>query len=198
MKKKLKIAITGGIGSGKTSVCELFAEKGYDIISADKIGKQLLHDPSVREEVIELLGEKSYFGETPNKKYIGSIVFNDENKLDKLNAIIHPHTIDRIEEEMDKSLEKNRLVFVESALIFEVKREEYFDYIILVTAPEEMRITRIVERENTTPEEVKSRMANQMSDEAKEKKADFVINNNSNLEDLQKKVEFIHTLLTVI
>ena len=196
MKKKYKIAITGGIGSGKSTVCDLFAEKGYKVISADLLAKQLLHDVEVRKEIISLLGEKSYFGETPNKKNIAEIVFSDKEKLDKLNSIIHPRTLNQIEEKMDEVLKSDNMVFVESALVYEINREEYFDLIILVTASEEVRINRIVEREGSTREEVQNRISNQLDDEEKIKKADFVIKNDSSLEELNDKVEFIHMLIT--
>lgn len=192
MSGKFKIAVTGGFGSGKSTACRLLEEKGYPVISADALGKDLLqNNPEVRRLVIKEFGQDSYKGNEPDKNYLSGIVFDDENELKKLNAIIHPRTIKLIENEMEKALQESDMVFVESALIFEAKREENFDNILLITADEELRIKRLQERQNISRTEIERRIKNQLTEEEKRKRSDFVIENNGDIADLDKKIDFI-------
>lgn len=196
MSGKLKIAVTGGYGSGKSSVCEIISEKGYPVIKADFLAKNLLNEnPEVKKEVIQSFGGKSYSGDLPNKNFLAEIVFNDPEKLEILNSIIHPRTIKIIEEKMSESLKKSDLVFVESALIYEAKRVKHFDYIILVSAEEEIRISRIEKRDGLQRDEIRKRISNQLSEEEKRKRADFIIENNGVRADLKNRVDFVLSVI---
>lgn len=189
--KKLKIAVTGGIGSGKSEVCKVFNEKGYIIINADEIGKNLLNsDKKVISKIKAEFGDSAYLNGKVNADSLSSIVFADKNKLSKINSIIHPETIKIINQEMEKVLKKHDLVFVESALIFEIKREKFFDYVLLVVSDENLRIGRLKKYKGVDPRKVKERIFNQLPDEQKIIKADFIIRNNSSLEELRKNAEF--------
>lgn len=196
MGKKLKIAVTGGIGSGKSVVCNILEKKGYPIIRADVLGKDLLkNDPEVKVEIIREFGEEAYKDNEPNKTFIAEQVFNDQQKLALINSIIHPRTIEIIESRMTEFLQSSDMVFVESALIYEANREEIFDYVLLVYADDEYKIFRIVERDNVSVENIRKRIENQIPDSKKKDWADFTIENNGSLKDLEIRTEFIITIL---
>jgi dephospho-CoA kinase len=194
--KKIKVGITGGIGSGKTTVANLFKEKGYQVFSADDIAKDIMvTDESVIEKIISEFGEEAYQNGELNKKYLAQNVFSDERKMMLINSIVHPPTLEKIETGMRKILVKDNIVFAESALIFEAEFETMFDYIILVTSTDENKIERVTKSKNISREEVIKRIQNQMPDDEKRKGSDFVIENNSSLEELNSKAEFILTLI---
>jgi len=196
MPNKLKIAITGGIGSGKSTVCELFNSNGYPILYADDISKEILStNKSVKEKIINEFGKESFIDDKPNLKYLSEKVFSDEKKIVKINAILHPPVIKKIERLMNEELMYKEMVFVEAALIYEAKMEDLFDYVVVVTAPDEIRIKRVMESKGLKKQEVVERMSKQFSQEKKRKLADFVIENNSTKEELNIKVDFITVLL---
>ena len=184
-RKKLKIAVTGGIGAGKSEVCRLISESGYKVINADDIAKDILKsDIAVRKKVIDLFGEESYLGEEINRDYLSQNIFNDPDNVSKINSIIHPLTLLKINNLISEELVKNDIVFVESALIFEAHREDNYDYIFLVVAEEERRIKRILAKGILSLSQITSRMDNQLSDEIKSDRADFIIYNNDGLNKL--------------
>jgi len=146
----LKIGITGGIGSGKTSVAKLFAKKGSPVLYADDIAKQILiEDSEVKEQIILSFGNESYDENTLNKKYLANKIFNNPENLAKINSIVHPPTIKKISSLCKKELEKSKLVFVESALIYEADLVDIFNYVVVVTAAENIRIDRISNRDGS-------------------------------------------------
>lgn len=197
--KKLKIAVTGNIGSGKSALCELLQKKGHPVLSADNIAKELLSsDQNIRTQIIEAFGPESYTDEGPDIKYLAENVFSDPANVKRINSIVHPPTIEKIKREMESELQCNNFIFVESALIYEANMEEIFDYVLVISAEEETRITRIKQRDDVEEEEIRRRMANQMSDKFKSDNADFVIENNTSLEELTTRVDFILTLLSSI
>src|SRR3989339_1155360 len=119
MKKKLKIAITGGIGSGKSSVSKIIESFGFPVIKADDLAKELmLKDESVKKKIIKTFGKESFTEKGINTKYLAENVFNSKDKVDKINSIIHPVTIRKIEVISKELFEKHDLVFVESALVY--------------------------------------------------------------------------------
>ncbi len=197
--KKLKIAITGGIGTGKSVIAELYKDQGYPVISADDVAKEILaNDLSVREQIIREFGSKSFKNGKPDFKYLAGKVFAIPENVKKINGIIHPPTIQKINRLMNDALEKNNLVFVEAALIFEAKMEDLFDYIILVTSDREKQIERVKERNKISESEIAKRMENQLPENIKRAKADFTIENNSSLEELEKRALFVLNLLKSI
>lgn len=190
-RKKLKIAVTGGIGAGKSEVCRLISEAGYKVINADDIAKEILKsDPSVRKKVIELFGEESFLGEDVNRDYLSKKVFTDPDNLARINSIIHPLTLLKINDTITEEFVENDIVFVESALIFEANREDNYDYIVLIVTEEGKRIERILDKGELSLAEITNRMANQFSDEMKSENADFIIYNNDGLDELTEKTNF--------
>jgi len=187
------VGLTGGIGSGKSTVARFFRELGVPVYDSDKEAKVLMvKSEMVRRELINLFGEEVFIGKKLNKTHISSIVFKEKEKLAKLNAIVHPavrnHFVQWVEQQ------SSAYVIQETALIFENETRENYDAVILVTAPENIRIQRVIKRDGVSKGEIKARIANQMSDEDKISLADFVIENNE-LKSTKKAVKTIHKKL---
>lgn len=184
------IGLTGGIGSGKTTVANFFKELGIPIYIADEAGKRLMEtSPKIREQIISLFGESSYSGNIPERKYIASKVFSDKTLLEKLNNIIHPAVAADFKEWLQH--QKSEYVIYEAAILFETGGYKKCDRSILVTAPIELRIDRLQKRDNSSRNEIQQRMDNQWSDDKKSQLADFIINN-EDLADTKLQVEHIH------
>jgi dephospho-CoA kinase len=193
--KKLKIAVTGGIGGGKSSFCKFIAEKGYPVFSADEISKEILKKhPAVKKAIIKVFGKESYINGEVNKKYLAEKVFSNPSAVKKINSIVHPAVISELDELMKESLKKNDLVFVEAALIYEAKMEEMFDYVLVITTDELIRKLRAAKK-GIDESEFYRRSENQIPDEKKRKKADFVFENNTSESDLRKKAEMFLSLI---
>ncbi|MEN3038952.1 MAG: dephospho-CoA kinase [Candidatus Kryptonium sp.] len=194
----LTVGVTGGIGSGKTTVCKFFEEFGAKVIYADDLAKKLMEeDESIKSKIRKMFGEESYIGGKLNRKFIAEIIFSDEEKKKQLESIVHPAVIKKIISEFKKiSKEKTHsFVIVEAALIFESGFDRELDYVIVVDADEEIKIKRIIERDNCSREEVLKRMKAQMNPTKKRKLADIVIQNNDDIQTLREKVKFLHALL---
>lgn len=197
--KKIKIAVTGGIGSGKSEFCRYLSEKGELVISADNVAKELLNsDEKIKKKITDTFGTGVYESGVLNVKYLAEKVFTDEKNVRKINSIVHPAAIAEINRKADEILQTGNIVFVESALIFEAGMEEIFDYIILITSDEETRIDRVVRRDDVNRDEVIQRMQNQMSDEKKKQYSDFTVHNNLSVEDLKNKADFFINLFKTI
>lgn len=191
----MKIGITGGIGSGKSYASKIIEEAGYKVLNADDIAKQILvEDESVRELIISTFGYDSYKDRELNRAYIASRAFSSVENLLKLNSIVHPPLVHMINELMNNELENNKMVFVEAALVFEAEVDEILDHVLLVTADEETRISRIKERDNLSETEIRDRMKFQIPEDEKENLADFTIKNNSTLADLEMKTKMFLTV----
>ena len=192
---KLKVGITGGIGCGKSTVAGIVKEMGYDVIDADKIAKDIMHnDISVKEALIEEFGRIVFKDNTLNTDFLRAKVFSDKEKLTRLNSIVHPATIDKIYDLMNNSLKDHDLVFVESALIFEAKMDKVLDLIVLVLADEEIKIQRTIERDGLSEDQVRKIIDNQLSDNTKKGRADFVLMNNGSIEYLNQNIKFFINL----
>jgi dephospho-CoA kinase len=197
--KKLKIAITGSIGSGKSSFAEYLSSAGHPLLKADDISKEILaSDESIRKKIIREFGDDSFKNGLPNKSFLAKKVFSDPENVVKINSILHPPVIKRINNEMEKLLETNNMVLVEAALIYEADMEELFDYVILITADEEIRQKRKTTLDNLSEEDFKNRSLNQIPDEEKKKRADFIFENNGTQDDLKKKAQLLLMLLNNI
>ena len=191
------IGLTGGIGSGKTTVAKFIEEKGFPVYNSDFWAKELVNvDGDLKLKIKELLGEKSY-NENGfyNRKYVAEIVFNNEEILLNLNSLIHPAV--KIHFENWVSEQNTEFVFKETALLFELKLNESCYKSVLVTADDNIRIKRVMDRDGKTYREVEAVMTKQMPEKDKVKKADFVIYNNSNIEDLKTETEKTVMKLTV-
>jgi dephospho-CoA kinase len=184
------VGLTGGIGSGKSTVAKMFMDLGVPVYLADDEAKKLLSgDPSVRKSVEKLLGKKAYIGDKPDRAYIASQVFDNSKKLESLNKIIHPAVRKHFKNWY--TLQVAPYVIKEAAILFESGSNDDCDAVITVTAPPEIRIERVILRDHTTEEAVKARMKHQWSDEEKLKLSDFVITNTS-LKKTQDQVRKIH------
>ncbi len=187
------VGLTGGIGSGKTTVAGFFKEKGVPVYIADEAGKRLLESSGdIREKVMALIGDKAYTGKTPNRKLIASVVFNDSEKLDALNKIIHPAVA--IDFETWKGKQDSTYVIYEAAILFEAGGYKKCDVNILVTADKEKKLKRLQQRDNSSVEEIEARMTKQWSDEQKKKLADFEIKNHD-LALTRSRVDELHEIL---
>ncbi|MGE5497647.1 MAG: dephospho-CoA kinase, partial [Syntrophothermus sp.] len=147
------------------------------------------------QKITKAFGPESFVEGKPNVPYLAEKVFSDPAKVKRINSIIHPVVIRKIDSLMKSLLKKHDLVFVEAALIYEASMEEMFDHVVLITASEDVRISRIQQRDKSSAEEIKNRMENQISDDIKKTHADFTFENNSRLEDLYAKADFLIILL---
>jgi dephospho-CoA kinase len=173
----LKVAITGGIGSGKSLVCQVFKTLGIPIFDADAVSNHLVeHDATLKTAITELFGKEAYKNNIYNRKYIASIVFSQAEMLQALNALVHPKAIEAAKQWFEK--QQTPYAIKEAAILFESNSEKDIDIIIGVTAPEKVRIERVMQRTGYSKEEVIKRMQQQMPDEEKMAKCNYVIQNN--------------------
>jgi dephospho-CoA kinase len=172
----LKVGITGGIGSGKSTVSELFQLLGVPVYNADDNAKRLMNEsPLIREKLLELFGPKSYTDQVLNRKFISQQVFNNAGRLAQLNAIVHPVVIRDGNDWLNSRTEP--IVMKEAAIFFETGSGAGLDYIIGVYAPQALRIQRTMNRDGVSREDVLQRMSKQIDEELKMKLCDFVLLN---------------------
>lgn len=181
----IKIGLTGGIGSGKTTVAKMFADLQISVFIADTEAKKILDNPEVALEVAKTFNLNLNSDGLIHKPDLASLVFKDKNALEKLNSIIHPKVHERFKNWLSE--QNSPYIIYEAAIIFEKNRASDFDYTILVTAPEELRIKRVMERDHVSYDDVKSRMKAQWAESKKRKLADYVIEN-TNLKETQQEV----------
>lgn len=175
--KHLRIGITGGIGSGKSTVCKALSIMGYPIYNSDERARQLMQeDPQMVRQIKKLFGAESYDSAGKlDRQLIASSIFQHPELRDALNAIVHPAVRADFVRWTDQ--QQSSLVFQESALLFETGGYRLFDHTVLVTAPEELRLKRVLERDQSNAEAIRARMKNQLPDEAKIPLAGTVIVN---------------------
>lgn len=194
----IKVGITGGIGSGKSTVCKYFEQLGIPVYYADDRAKWLMkNNLKVVEALKANFGEEVYTeaGEL-NRTYLANIIFNDQSKLEIVNSIVHPAVFEDGAQWQEEQAKKGvPYSMKEAALLFESGSYKSLDKIIVVTAPTDVRIQRVMKRDNTTEEAVRARMAKQLPEEEKLKKADFVIQN-IDIQDLSQQIRRIHYQLT--
>ena len=182
------IGLTGGIGSGKSSVAKLLEQKGFPVYYSDDQAKNIVNqDPQLKEQIISLLGENSYSGGKYNRKYVAEKVFNDAELLEQLNHLIHPAV--RLDFEKWVSAQTSEFVFKETALLFELKLNEQCYKSLLVTADDNLRIKRTMDRDNKTYREIETIMQNQMPEKDKMKLANYIIYNNSDRDSLESETD---------
>jgi len=199
--KKLKIGVTGGIGSGKSEFCKFLIKKGFPVINVDNLAKELLvSDANIKSDIIKQFGEASYneSGEI-NKKYISGKVFSTSQNVQKINSIVHPKVKEKVQNIISDKLIDSDIVIVEAALIYEASMDEMFDYVVLITADEKIRMERMMKYSGYSIDEFTKRNENQISDEEKIKRADFIFINNGTPDELNKKanlfINIIHGLI---
>ena len=174
------IGLTGGIGSGKTTIAKLFEAEGIPVYIADEEAKKIMQLPETIHEIETVFGRKIIENQQINKKKLSEIVFNNPEKLKELNTIIHPLVKKHFDDWVKK--QKSPFVIKEAAILFFFFCYAYYDKIITVTASEETRINRVMQRDNCTREAVLERINNQWSDAQKISKSDYVIVNNDLIE----------------
>ncbi len=197
----LKIGVTGGIGSGKSTVCRMFARHGIPVLSADQIARELIDtNPVVRKQVVRLLGPLAYRGKGKlDRSYVAARVFASRRIQRAINRITHPRVLKEIAAAF-RALERkgHDIAVVEAALIFEAGMDESLDAVIVVDADRRTRIRRIQQRDGASAAEVRRRMAAQWSSRQKTDRADIVVTNNGTKRDLQKKMQFLLKTLRLI
>lgn len=194
--KKLKIAVTGNIGSGKSTFCNYIESKGYKVLRADDIAKVLLvNDEDVKSDIISVFGPETFSGKELNKKFLAEKVFADPQKVQLINSIIHPAVLKNLNEQFKSLLVNEIFFFVEAALIFEADMEDFFDYVVLISSELRNRFKRKEKSDKYTFEEFKKREENQIKEEEKSKRADFEFKNNGSIQELEQKAELLLMIL---
>lgn len=189
INNKKIIGLTGGIGSGKTTVAKFIEEMGFPVYFSDDRAKEIVNDDEVlKNRIKELLGDEAYDENGfYNRKYVSGIVFNDDEMRLQLNALIHPAV--KIDFENWVENQNSEFVFKETALLFELKLNESCYKSVLVTADDNIRIKRVMDRDQKTYREIEAIIDKQMPEKDKIKRADFVIYNNEGIDELKAATE---------
>jgi dephospho-CoA kinase len=176
-----KIGLTGGIGSGKSTVAEIFLRLGIPVFVSDRVAKELQEeDEKLVSEITGIFGKEIYSGNKLNRSELAAIVFADKKKLAQLNGVVHP-AVARAFEKFCAENQHAKYVLKESAILFEIGDDKNLDGMIVVTAPDELRIHRVMQRDGIEKEAVLQRMKNQLSQEDKAAKANYLIVNDEQM-----------------
>lgn len=174
----IKVGITGGIGSGKSTLCNHFVQSGIPHYDSDKRAKELMNsDEVIKSKIVELFGEVSYVDGALNRPYLAEQIFGDDSKREALNGIVHPAVRLDFLSWVDAQGDDVPYIILESAILFGGNLVEYIDYTVAVLAPEELRIGRVVNRDGCTVEQAKGRISAQMSDEEFHANSDYTVVN---------------------
>ena len=196
------IGLTGGIGTGKSTVSQILKDRGFTVIDLDVISHEVVKFPSVVEKIIKNFGREVLVdNEDENyivsRKKLGKIIFSDKEKRFALNSIMHPEILRvmrkkilecKLKKEKDEK-GKNKIIFVEIQLLFEVQWEKEFDYILLISAKKSTQIRRILERDKRSENDALNIINSQLPLDEKKKRSDFVIENDGNIEELKEKID---------
>ena len=185
------LGLTGGIACGKTTISNIFKELGIKVIDADKVAREVTELPEIADEIKQNYGDEVFINGKLDRKKLREMIFNDKEKIIKLNSIIHPKVIDIFKEEYDNNKFSNEIIVFDIPLLFEVGLEKYCNKTIVVYVDEETQIKRVMERDNSSRELAKKIIDAQMDLFEKIKKADYAIENNSTVDELEKKVKSI-------
>lgn len=172
----LRVGLTGGIGAGKSIVAKVLRSMGYPVFDSDSEAKHIMNDdPMMRSELIAIFGDEVYTKDGLNRPFLAQKIFNDESLKDQVNGLVHPAV--RAAFEKQASAADSGVIFNEAAILFETGANRQFDAMVLVSAPEALRIQRVMARDNASEDAVKARIRNQWSDEKKRELTDFEIVN---------------------
>ena len=195
------IGLTGGIGTGKSTVSQILRNKGFSVIDLDVISHKVIEFPSVVEKIVKNFGKEvlennennNDGNRTVSREKLGKIIFSNREKRFTLNSIMHPEILrimhKKILECESKNEKENKIIFVEIQLLFEVQWEKEFDYILLVAAKRDIQVRRVLERDKRSEKEAWDIINSQISLDEKRGKSDFVIENDGNIDDLNRKVD---------
>ena len=195
------IGLTGGIGTGKSTVSQILRDKGFSVIDLDVISHKVIEFPSVVEKIVKNFGKEvlennennNDGNRTVSREKLGKIIFSNREKRFTLNSIMHPEILrimhKKILECESKNEKENKIIFVEIQLLFEVQWEKEFDYILLVAAKRDIQVRRVLERDKRSEKEAWDIINSQMSLDEKRGKSDFVIENDGNIDDLNREVD---------
>lgn len=189
-KNMLVLGVTGGIGSGKSAVCDILEDKGARIFHADEVGKRLMtDDPRIRLDISSAFGNRSYLSSGKlNRKYLADLVFNDGAALKQINTIVHPRVFAAFTAAKKKAHRDGvRLLVHEAALLFEAGGDRHVDCTVYVDAPRYIRIDRVMRRDGVTKGKVLQRMRYQVSAAEGRRRADYVLKNDSDLVALERR-----------
>ena len=193
------IGLTGGIGTGKSTVSQILRKKKFPVIDLDTISHEVIKIPKVIEKIVENFGKEvlENSGNFENKnnairisrEKLGKIIFENKEKRLLLNSIMHPEILHTMREQISKYKKNNKIIFVEIQLLFEVQWEKEFDYILLISAKKSTQIRRILERDKRSEIDALNIINSQLSLDEKKKRSDFVIENDGNIEELKEKID---------
>lgn len=190
------IGLTGGIGSGKTTVLNLFqAKENVAIYIADERAKWLMNNSeTIKTQLKNIFGSESFSQGKLNKSYLSKSIFQNPDKLKRMNSIVHP----AVHQDFKQFISQNahKIIIYEAAILFETNSSDRFDFIINVSAPLHVRIKRVVERDHTHEAEVLQRVKNQLSDTHRNLQSNYVLYNVSSTEELKREVDRIYNILT--
>jgi dephospho-CoA kinase len=178
-KPGMRLGITGGIGSGKTSVCRVFSVLGIPVFSADTIANEIMdNDDAIISRVNSITGKELYLSGKLDRTKLASLIFNDNSLLEKINSLVHPIVFDRFKSwELEQT---SPYVILEAAILFESGGSKLCNRIATVVAPVEQRVERVILRNNLSREQILERMRNQMDDDSRMKQSDYIIHNAEN------------------
>lgn len=178
-RRYMRLGVTGGIGSGKTTVCKVFKSLGIPVFSTDPEAKDIMNsDPEIIAKINSLAGKDLYTQGSLNRQELASLIFNDSSLLKKVNSIVHPAVSARFMKWVGN--QSAPYVIMEAAILFESGASKFVDRVASVVAPEEERIARVIMRNNLTRQQVHERIRNQMTDEERMRLSDYVIFNSEN------------------
>ena len=187
----IKVGLTGGIGSGKSTVSKILISKGFSVFNSDNRAKWLMNNnDNLKSNIVSIFGDKAYLKGSLNRKYLSAKVFNDSLKLKALNNLVHPLVALDFKNWLLHQRSKD-FVFKEAAILIESGAYKEMDKIIVVSCQENIRLERVLKRDGNSPELVIKRMQNQISETEKINHADFVVKNNGSESDLVLEVEFV-------
>lgn len=192
----IRIGITGNIGSGKSSFCEMLMDRGYKCVFADKIAQEQLNAPDTVKQLTRRWGKDILRGGKPDRKKIAAIVFNRKSELDFLNSVVHPKTLKELQNISDASSE--RFLFFEIPLLFEAGLQQCFDFIVLIKVDRDKRLSRLLKSGKESPAQIQSRMNAQIRDNEKIPLCDMVIDNSGTQRTLQKQLDLLISRLDSI
>jgi len=193
------IAVSGGMGSGKSTVCRMLEEIGAEVFDSDAVARELMEtDDELKREIVAAFGPRSYnVDATPDRSFLASVVFASESQRMLMNGIVHPRVAAAFAVARADAERRGVPVFVhESALITEVDERDQFDAIVIVQSPLSTRIRRVIDRDRTSPEAVEARVRLQPSDRAFRGVADYLIDNDGSLDELREQVRHVFDAVT--